>query len=74
MTFSRLTQLAQDLRRKGLSLAEIAIELGTNSVRVKRLLQPELFNALEPVTDDAKNLTAMRKYLERRSDEDSAAA
>ena len=68
MTFSRLTQLAQDLRRKGLSLAEIAIELGTNSVRVKRLLQPELYNALEPINDAPIN--SMRKYLERRRGND----
>ena len=68
MTFSRLTQLAQDLKRKGLSLAEIAIELGSNSVRVKRLLQPELYNALEPINDAPIN--SMRKYLERRRGND----
>ena len=72
MTFSRLTQLARDLRHKGLSMAEIAKELGTNSVRVKRLLQPELFNALEPINDAP--IKDMRKYLERRQREDSAAA
>lgn len=72
MTVSQLTQLARDLKRKGLSLLEIARELGTNVVWIRRLLQPELFNALEP--DNGNTINSIKRYTRKRQREDSEAA